>query len=115
MNLEETKMEFSFQSLPSFLRKQFCEKENREPQKPLPIIPFDKEAFLTPSINTHFIWYGHSVVLLRINNKTILIDPMLGSNAAPIAPFTVKRFSNDTLNLIDDFPEIDLILITHDH
>jgi L-ascorbate metabolism protein UlaG (beta-lactamase superfamily) len=115
INLEETKMEFSFQALPKFLHKQFCEKEAREPKVKLPIVPFDKQAFLKPSKQAKLIWYGHSVVLMRMNEQTILIDPMLGSNAAPIAPFAVKRFSENTLDLIDDFPEIDLLLLTHDH
>ncbi len=115
LNLEETKMEFSFQSLPKLLYKQFCEKAGREPENRIPIVPFDSSAFLKASSEVKMIWYGHSVVLMRINNKTLLIDPMLGSNAAPISPFPVKRFSDNTLNLIDDFPEIDLLLLTHDH
>ena len=61
------------------------------------------------------IWYGHSAMLMRLNDKNILIDPMFGSDAAPIAPFKVKRFSENTLNLIDEFPVIDLVLISHDH
>ncbi|WP_373398492.1 hypothetical protein V8V91_01740 [Algoriphagus halophilus] len=40
VNLEPTSMDFSFQALPKFLYKQFCEKEGREPKKPLPIVPF---------------------------------------------------------------------------
>jgi len=52
---------------------------------------------------------------MRLNNSTILIDPMLGPNTTPIAPFPTKRFSEVTLSLIDSFPEIDLILMTHDH
>ena len=54
-------------------------------------------------------------MLMRVNNKTILIDPMLGPDAAPIAPFKSKRFSESTLSLIDQFPEIDLLLLSHDH
>lgn len=115
LNLEPTSMDFSFQALPKFLYKQFCEKKGREPKKPLPIVPFDKDNFLAPSEKSKFIWYGHSAILLRINHKTILIDPMLGPNASPIAPFSTKRFSSNTLNLIDEFPEIDLVLMTHDH
>lgn len=115
LNLEPTSMDFSFQALPKFLYKQFCEKEGREPKNSLAVIPFDKESFLQPSEKAKFIWYGHSAILLRINNQTILIDPMLGPNASPIAPFTTRRFSPNTLNLIDEFPEIDLLLMTHDH
>jgi len=114
-NLEVTKMNISIQTLPKLLYKQFCKKEAREPHKPLSIIPFDKELFIQPHQSMRSIWYGHSAILMRLDNKTILIDPMLGSNAAPIAPFTVQRFSQNTLDLIDKFPEIDLVLISHDH
>lgn len=115
VNLEETTMKISFQTLPKLLYKQFCEKEGREPAAKIPVLPFKKEAFLRPSATAKMIWYGHSVVLMRMNNKTLLIDPMLGGNAAPISPFAVSRFSDNTLNLIDNFPEIDLLLLTHDH
>lgn len=115
MNLEETSMQIGFQNLPKLLYKQFCKKEGREPDVKLPVVPFDKSAFLAPSDKVKIIWYGHSVILMRMNKKVILIDPMLGNNAAPIAPFSVDRFSNNTLNLVDDFPEIDLLLLTHDH
>jgi len=114
-NLEITKMDLNFQTLPKLLYKQFCEKEGRAPLSKLPITGFDKDVFLKPSEQTRFIWYGHSAVLLRMNGLTIFIDPMLGPNAAPIAPFPVKRFSDNTLNLIDGFPEIDLLLLSHDH
>lgn len=114
-NLEETTMSINFQTIPKLLYKQFCERKAREPKQPIPVVPFDKESFLAPSDRTKMIWYGHSALLLRMNNQTLLIDPMLGPNASPIAPFATKRFSNKTLDVIDDFPVIDLMLLTHDH
>ncbi|MEM6801626.1 MAG: MBL fold metallo-hydrolase [Bacteroidota bacterium] len=115
VNLETTVMEFSWGNLPEFIRKQLFDKEGREPDLSIPIQAFDKEAFLAPSDKMKAIWYGHSALLLRIKGKTLLIDPMLGDNASPIAPFATKRFSEDSLALIDQFPEIDLVLLTHDH
>ncbi|WP_130735921.1 MBL fold metallo-hydrolase [Flavobacterium sp. J27] len=115
VNSEPTSMAISIRTLPKLLYKQFCEKKDREPSQPLPIQPFDKEAFVTNDNEVRYIWYGHSVVLLRIKGKNILIDPMLGSNAAPIAPFPIKRFSENTLAIIDQLPEIDLVLLSHDH
>ena len=114
-NLVETTMEFSIQSMPKMLYKQFFETKGRNPKENLPILPFDKHTFLVPSDEPKIIWYGHSVVLMRINGKTLLIDPMLGPNAAPIAPFAVKRFSDNSLAVIDELPPIDLLLMTHDH
>lgn len=115
VNLEKTSMSIDIQNLPKLIYKQFCKEKGREPEQPIPIIPFHSNQFLKPTEETQFIWYGHSVVLMRMQGKTILIDPMLGENAAPISPFPIKRFSENTLELINDFPEIDLLLLTHDH
>jgi len=114
-NLERTAIDIGVKDIPKMIYKQFFQREGREPKESLPILTLNKEAFLAPSDRAKFIWYGHSVVLMRLNGKTILIDPMLGPDASPIAPMSVKRFSKDTLDLIDDFPEIDLMLMTHDH
>jgi L-ascorbate metabolism protein UlaG (beta-lactamase superfamily) len=40
---------------------------------------------------------------------------MLGPDAAPIAPTTVKRFSGNALGHAEALPEVDLVLISHDH
>ncbi|PKB18012.1 MBL fold metallo-hydrolase [Flavobacterium sp. 5] len=115
LNIENTSMDISIRTIPKLLYKQFCDKKDRAPKTPLNIIPFNLEEFEKPSENVRFIWFGHSVLLLRINGLTILIDPMFGSNAAPIAPFPIKRFSENTLDLIDQLPPIDLVLLSHDH
>lgn len=115
VNLETTTMDISFHSMPKLLYKQFFESKGRMPATPIPVAAFDKEAFLAPSDTIKFIWYGHSAVLIRWHGKTVLMDPMLGPNASPIAPFATKRFSENVLDCIDDFPQIDLLLMTHDH
>jgi len=108
-------MEFSLWAMPRLIYKQFIDKKDREPKKPLAVADFDMESFMDDSVPFKYVWYGHSVVLMRLNGQTILIDPMMGPNAAPIAPFAVKRFSQNTLEFIDQWPEIDLLLLTHDH
>ena len=114
-NLVETTMEFSIQNIPNLLYEQFVKTKGRVPKKRLVIEAFDLQAFMAPSQQPKFIWYGHSVLLMRWMNQTILIDPMLGPNASPIAPFATKRFSENALDMIDQFPPIDLALMTHDH
>ena len=117
-NLVETSLDFQLKRMPGFIYKQIFDGKIRQPSQPLPIIPFDKKAFLddnTSPEKAKFIWYGHSALIFRIHHKTILLDPMLGPDCSPIAPFTTARFSENTLDLINEFPEIDLMLITHDH
>jgi len=115
VNIENTSMNVSIWTIPKILYKQICQRKGRAPENPLSIIPFNREAFEKPSETMKFIWYGHSVLLLRMNGLNILIDPMFGNNAAPISPFPIKRFSENTLAIIDELPTIDLVLLSHDH
>jgi hypothetical protein len=48
-------------------------------------------------------------------DRTIFIDPMMGSNASPIAPFRAKRFTGDLLNVLKELPTIDVVLLSLDH
>lgn len=114
-NLSATTMNVNLKTLPKLLKENFTNTEERMPNQPLPIIGFDKVAFTNDIAEPKFIWYGHSVLLMRLMGKNILIDPMFGDNASPIAPFKTKRFSENTLELIDSLPDIDAIFITHDH
>jgi L-ascorbate metabolism protein UlaG (beta-lactamase superfamily) len=107
-------MNINFQNIPKILYKQFCEREGRIPKQNLEIEKF-YETDIFNSSETKFVWFGHSAIFIRIDNKNILIDPMFGSDTSPIAPFKTKRFSENTLELIDKLPQIDLILISHDH
>jgi L-ascorbate metabolism protein UlaG (beta-lactamase superfamily) len=61
-------------------------------------------------------WLGHSAFLISIDNKKLLLDPMLGPSASPVS-FVVKRYnySEDMLSIIDNMPNIDAVLISHDH
>jgi len=114
-NLSPTLMGFNMKDLPEVLKDNFSKKQQRIPDKKLPIKPFDEETFDPTDRKPKFIWYGHSVLLIQLNGKNLLIDPMFGENASPIAPFKTKRFSRSSLKLIDRLPPIDAILLTHDH
>lgn len=113
-NQIETTMDIKLGDMPHLLKKNFIDTVGRVPDKPLPMMPFDLQNF-TSQHHDAFIWYGHSVGLFKISGKIILVDPMFGPDASPIAPFRTKRFSTHTLDILDELPEIDLVLLTHDH
>ena len=108
-------MDVGLKTMPGLLKAQFTDRKVREPEKPIPIVPFDEKAWNEEPETPKFIWYGHSVGLLKIGGKNILIDPMLGPDTSPIAPMTTKRFSENALVVIDALPKIDAVLYTHDH
>ena len=113
-NLEQTDFGVSIWRIPRIIFKQMTGRKGREPRKPLPFQPFDEKHF-SSTTKAQFIWYGHSAMFARIRQQNILIDPMLAYDTTPIAPFKTRRFSRNTIDLIDQFPEIDLLLLTHDH
>lgn len=113
-NQIETRMDMGPKDMFGLIKKQLFDREGRSPSKPLPILPFD-QALWDQDDKPKFVWYGHSVLLLKLNGKNLLIDPMLGPNAAPVAPFQIKRFSQNSLAIIDRLPPLDAILLTHDH
>lgn len=114
-NLSETELGVKFRKIPGMLIRQFRNEKLTTPKQSLPIIPLDHKTFLNDDADFKFAWYGHSVLLLRLNGKTILIDPMFGGDCSPIGPKRTRRFSSNSLQIIDQLPEIDLVLITHDH
>jgi L-ascorbate metabolism protein UlaG (beta-lactamase superfamily) len=114
-NLQETNMKIPLSAAPGLIYNQLFNRKGLKPKQNIPVVSFNKHAFLADSETFKFVWLGHAALLFRINGKTILIDPMLGDDAAPVAPFKIKRYNDISLNLIEDLPEIDLLILSHDH
>lgn len=95
---------------------EFFSNGNKIPDFSLPVVKIPKNYFNATSNNmTRLTWFGHSAVLLEIDGKKIFLDPMLGDVPAPHPWLGSKRF-NDTLPLaIDELPDLDAVLISHDH
>lgn len=61
------------------------------------------------------LWFGHSTLLMKKENKNIMIDPVFAERPSPVPFFIKKRFSNNFVMDKEDLPNLDLVLITHDH
>ena len=90
---------------------------NSNETSPSQLIPEDRSGvpadFADSAGTVKFIWLGHSTFLLSINNKIVLVDPIFSAAASPVS-FLVKRFQPPVIN-IDELPELDYVLISHDH
>jgi len=85
--------------------------ETRPPQ-PLPTIKTDLCALdLAQDL---IIWLGHSSFYVQLGGQRILVDPILNTYASPF-PWVNRTFVGTQLYTADDLPEIDLLIITHDH
>jgi L-ascorbate metabolism protein UlaG (beta-lactamase superfamily) len=83
--------------------------------KPLYPLPSQKTELtrLDPAKNL-LVWFGHSSYFLQIDGRKFLVDPVCSGSASPL-PNSVKSFAGSDIYTADDFPEIDYLLITHDH
>jgi L-ascorbate metabolism protein UlaG (beta-lactamase superfamily) len=87
-------------------------RERLKPDIPLPMIKSDLKS-LDENKNL-VVWLGHSSSYLQLNGKRILIDPVLEKSAAPLA-FLNRAFEGDYPYSIEDIPDIDYLIISHDH
>jgi Predicted Zn-dependent hydrolases of the beta-lactamase fold len=89
---------------------------DRDPASPIHVSTIDWNQ--VNSKNDSLTWLGHSAYLLSIDNKKLLLDPMLSPVASPVSFVGINRYeySEDImLNIIDEMPPIDAVFISHDH
>lgn len=111
-NLSHTDQLSKDTSYAKIMKDQMNKSKYVEPKKILPFVKTDLHA-----INAEepvIVWFGHSSYLLKINGKTILVDPVFSGNASPFS-FMIKAFKGADEYKAEHMPKIDLLLLTHDH
>jgi len=98
-----------FQTMLSFM---FRKKIRLKPEKNLPVVETNLKA-LNPEEDI-LLWFGHSSYFMQLKGKTFLIDPVFSDYASPIS-FINKAFEGTNKFIADNFPNIDYLIITHDH
>lgn len=112
-NLHETPVLTSdksrFQLMLDFMLKK---KVRTSPDTPFAVIKTDLKS-ISPEDDV-LVWFGHSSYFMQLKGKTFLVDPVLSNYASPFS-FINKAFKGTTLYTHNDFPQIDYLIITHDH
>jgi L-ascorbate metabolism protein UlaG (beta-lactamase superfamily) len=112
VNSNPTDMKMGISTILSLMKDSVTGKKDRSPTNPIPIsIDWEKINTTEDSLT----WFGHSTILLTLNKKKILIDPMFGPSPSPVSFVGSKRYSENLLYVIEKLPHIDVVLITHDH
>jgi len=80
--------------------------------------PFERVAAsrfdAPPESGLRITWLGHSTLLIEIDGRRFLTDPVWGERTSPLTWVGPSRWYPAPLSL-DDLPELDAILISHDH
>ena len=83
-----------------------------KPKHPVPAVKTDLNN-LTADKNV-LIWFGHSSYFAQLHGKKFLFDPVFSKTASPV-PFNVVAFDGTDIYKPEDMPQIDYLIITHDH
>lgn len=94
----------------SMLKFLFGTSDGLRPDTPLTRVRTDLRALPCRDL---IVWFGHSSYLLQVDGRRILVDPAL-LTASPV-PFVNRAFEGTTAYTPDDMPDIDCLVITHDH
>lgn len=89
--------------------------DEREPKTIVETIRFNKNDFLRADTGITISWFGHSSLIININGTIILTDPVFSEIASPVSFMGVKRFKYTNQFEVEDMPQIDVVLISHDH
>jgi L-ascorbate metabolism protein UlaG (beta-lactamase superfamily) len=101
-------------SLVATLWELFFDREARRPDAPLTTARSDLASF-GDGRQTRVAWLGHSTMLIRVGGKTILTDPVFSDAIFPIRFLAPKAFAYNKPIEIADLPDIDVVLLSHDH
>ena len=95
------------------IKKILFKKDKRN--KPTNKIPSQQTDLLAlnPAENI-MVWFGHSSYFMQLDGKKFLVDPVFSGAASPI-PATTRSFPGSDVYTPEDFPEIDFLMLTHDH
>ncbi|XP_050413929.1 N-acyl-phosphatidylethanolamine-hydrolyzing phospholipase D-like [Patella vulgata] len=102
----------SFKFIKNGVNKQPPLKE--EVERTLPIIPPDFNRFSSSTTGIPLIWIGHATVLVKIDNITVLADPIFSSRCSFVQFLGPKRYRDPPCQ-IKDLPKIDAVVISHNH
>lgn len=83
-----------------------------QPKDSLPSIKTDLKKL--PADSNVLVWFGHSSFYLQIDGIKILVDPVFSGKASPL-PWGVRAYKGSDIYTADDLPEIDYMLLSHDH
>ena len=87
--------------------------KNRKPNTELPLNQVDMSHFNNPGSNQlSSTWIGHSSLLINIDGYKIITDPVFQKRVSVFGP---TRFNGDVPVDIQHIPNVDAVIISHDH
>ena len=106
VNLTSTNIDYSFKNMVKMIKAYWKGNPNKSPKNEPPVIQLDTSNWSKEN-RDQIMWFGHSAFLLQIDDKNILIDPMLGISPSPHPAIGTKRYARELPAEIEELPQID--------
>lgn len=84
-----------------------------EPAKPIPLKVIQKTE-LEQAEEAVIYRLGHSTLLMKIDGRFVLADPVFSERASPFSFVGPKRFHQPPIS-IENLPQISAVILSHDH
>lgn len=88
--------------------------QERRPRAPLPLERPHELWAQRPDTGFRATWLGHSTVLLELDGRRVLTDPVFGARVSPVGFVGPRRFHPVPAELAE-LPPLDLVVLSHDH
>jgi L-ascorbate metabolism protein UlaG (beta-lactamase superfamily) len=89
--------------------------EHSRPSAPLPILLRRTADFAAPPASgVRVTWFGHSSLLVELEGRRVLLDPVWSERCSPSRFVGPQRFHPVPIAL-GALPQVDAVLISHDH
>ena len=96
-------------------RELFRGRELRRPKGVIPVVrPSATDLAAPPADGVRLGWLGHATVLLEIEGRRVLFDPLWSQRCSPLSLVGPRRLHPMPLALTD-LPPLDAVVISHDH
>lgn len=115
LNEQETNLDMGLGDVIELIQEYGQDTVERTPKNVVNILKTDRARLVRQDTSAQFLWFGHSALLLQIDQKNILLDPMLSLVPAPHPMLGTKRFNRELPIEIQELPLIDVVIISHDH
>ncbi len=102
-------------SVPDMMRRQLFGNEQRSPRRPVQVVARSASDYATPPASgMRVTWIGWSTVLVEIDGRRVLTDPIWSERCSPSPLVGPRRFHPPPIAL-EQLPQIDVVVVSHDH
>ncbi len=99
------------------LKEWVFNKNTTEPKEKIQSVKINPDSLFTGASNgLRATWLGHSSFILEVDGLRIMLDPLLTYDVSPVPwIYSVGRFQKELSITAEELPEIDVVVISHDH